>query len=171
MTLESSKTLYTSPSRTTEYSPLFTHSFIARFMKQRENGNYLSYGLGFYTFGEEVSYSESPSTFFSGRTDQLKATYIVLPLDYTLDFNKLEYFVGVLGGYKISQTRIVGDGPTDRYNNEPLFRRVNFIVGTGINYIFELSSNFGFVTGLRVDYVALDNHLNVGVNLGLEMNL
>lgn len=171
ITLESSRTVDTYPSRTTEYSPLLTHSFIAKFMKQRENGNYFSYGLGFYTFGEEVSYSESPSTFFTGRTDQVKSTYIVLPLEYTLDFNRLEYFIGVLGGYRINQKRIVGDGPTDRYNYEPTFRQVNFVVGTGINYIFELSQTLGFVTGLRVDYIALDNHLNLGLNLGLEMNL
>lgn len=170
-TLEPSVTVDTYPSKTTEYSPLLTHSFIAKFMKQRENGNYFSYGLGLYTFGEEVSYSESPSTFFSGRTDQIRGTYIVVPLMYTLDFNKLEYFIGVLSGYRISQTRVVGDGPTDRYNNEPFFRQVNFIVGTGINYIFELSQSFGFVTGLRVDYIALDRHLNLGLNLGLEMNL
>lgn len=168
MSLYSSKTLDSYPSRTTDYSPIITGSYAINYLKALKNQDYLKFGVGLFSTGHEVSYSEDPPVNFQGRTDILKAQYVQVPICYLMNFGKFELELGVSGNVLLDEKRMLGEGDKDKYLNDIPFDKFAFGSGAGLNYTFKISGQLGMVVGLQAHYLLTENQLNCGVNIGFD---
>jgi hypothetical protein len=168
MSLYSSKTLDTYPSRTTEYTPILTGSYTINYLKALKNQDYLKFGVGLFSTGHEVSYSEDPPVNFQGRTDILKVHYVQVPICYLLNLGKFELGLGVSGNVLLDEKRIPGEGDKGKYLNDIPFDKFAFGSGAELNYTFKVSHQLGMVVGLQAHYLLTENQLNCGVNIGFE---
>ncbi len=163
MSLYSSKTLDSYPSRTTEYSPILIGSFTISYLKSLKNQDYMKFGIGIFSTGHKATYSESPPIYFSERTDILKAHFIQAPIDYVLTFNKFEIELGISGNVLLSEKRIIGTGDNEKYLYDIPFDRFAFGVGN-----FDISNKLDLILGLSAHYLVTENQLNFGINIGIN---
>jgi len=168
MSLYSSRTLDSYPSRTTEYSPTFNGSFAINYLKSLKNQDYIKLGIGIFSTGHKAAYSENLPIHFSGRADVLKAHYIQVPINYVLAYKKIEIELGFSGNVLISDKRIIGAGDTEKYLYDIPFDRLAFGAGAGLDYTFNISNQFGVVMGFFSHYLITENQMNCGINIGIE---
>jgi hypothetical protein len=168
MSLYSSRTLDSYPSRTTEYSQIFNGSFAINYLKFLKNQDYIKLGIGIFSTGHKAEYSENPPINFSGRTDVVQAHYIQVPINYVLAYKKIEIELGISGNVLLSDRRIIGDGDTEKYLYDIPFDRLALGTGVGVDYTFTISNQLGLVMGFFSNYLITENQMNFGINLGIE---
>ncbi|MCF8234505.1 MAG: hypothetical protein K9G67_05730 [Bacteroidales bacterium] len=168
MSLYSSKSLDSYPSRTTEYSPTFIGSFTINYLKRLKNQDYIKLGIGIFSTGHKAIYSENPPIHFSKRTDILKAHYVQVPIEYVIAFGKFEMDLGVSGNVLLSEKRIVGTGDNEKYLYDIPFDGLAFGAGAGLDYTFNISNQLGLILGFFSHYLLTENQMNYGVNIGIE---